>query len=260
MSDLQVNSTNIQQPKVNIQQPSTNSVQQNQQTNTQNPSNITAPIYQYPQGSVYCVPPQGTSGVNIIINNPSGMGGAGMAPCYYPYGYPPVSYANNQTNNITPDNQQPQNNPIASTGIHLDTDSADKTKRTKRIVELTDEYIQTLENYLKHPDLSIRKMGMTELIKRYEEDKSRFSDPALTALLNIALQDKSSEIRQLGLSLIAAGSAAGDENTTKIIEPLQNSQTAHGLEAKMANKALLVMSGDTKEVEDNSPIKIINKI
>ena len=61
----------------------------------------------------------------------------------------------------------------------------DKTedKPKKDIVLLTDDYIKTLENYLRDDNPDIKLMGAKEVMKRFREDESRKGDPALTALL-----------------------------------------------------------------------------
>ncbi len=58
-----------------------------------------------------------------------------------------------------------------------------------RIVALTDEYIMSLENYLNNQNTDIRLMAAKEVLTRLDEDKSRFDDAALNALLNKMLQD-----------------------------------------------------------------------
>lgn len=210
--------------------------------NVQYPQNIPArAIYQYPQRNIY---PQGASTVadkdgstvvlnpgenapvNVYIQSPSGY----MGPNYY--------------------NQQYQGNganPVASTSLE-----DQKPKKTKRIVELTDDYVKSLENYLRNQNKDIRMQGMKELVKRFEEDKTRYDDPALTALLNIALQDKSSAVRSLALSLADSGTAKGDAKTLEILKKLTTSSSNFGVDAMNANSALLKMSATTKEVADDS--------
>lgn len=209
----------------------------------QNPQGIPSrTIYQYPQRNIY---PQAASTVedksgstvvlnpgehapvNVYIQNPGGY----MGPNYYNQQY---HHADNQTN------------PIAASNLE------EKPKKTKRIVELTNDYIQSLENYLRNQNKDIRMQGMKELVKRFEEDKTRYDDPALTALLNIALQDKSSAIRSLALSLADSGIAKGDATTLEILKNLRASKGNFGVDAITANSALLKMSADTKEVADDS--------
>ena len=137
--------------------------------------------------------------------------------------------------------------------LNSETTKTDEKQKTKKVVELTDDYIKTLENYLRSPDATVRKSGIKELINRYEEDESRYDDPALTALLNIALQDSDTNNRLFAMSPIASGSAHGDENTIKLLQNLQASDKLYGQEAKMANDALLNAAQTKVEIPDNSP-------
>lgn len=215
-------------------------------------------IYQYPQASLYDKSGQAASGVNIYIYNPSAIGG-------------PTSNSNaSATYNTNPSDSQvipsnpvinnnvsvPEQTPVANTPITpQETVKTDSKQRTKKVVELTDNYIKTLESYLRSPDAELRKTGIKELIKRYEEDPSRYNDPALTALLNIALQDPESDNRIFAMSPMASGSATGDENTIKILQNLQSSDKMFGQEAKMANDALLNAAQTRIDIPDNSPEK-----
>ena len=203
-------------------------------------------IYQYPQANIYptnattisqqddaiVLNPSEKSAVNVYIQNPAGY----LGPNYY--------------NGNTSMNSQSTSQPAAASSIE-----DKKPKKTKRIVELTDDYIKSLENYLRNPNKDIRLQGTKELVKRFEEDESRYDDPALNALMNIALQDKSSSVRSLALSLADSGAAKGDEKTLEILKNLTTDTSNFGVDAMSANSALLKMSATTKEVEDNSPDK-----
>ena len=201
-------------------------------------------VYNYPTGSIYgTAQPQAASGVNIHIYNPSAIGGP----------------SSNSTANATyalPNNTLPQDpnkgvvSPSTSSAIantSLNTEKTDESKK-KQVVELTDDYIKTLESYLKSADADVRKSGIIDLINRYEEDSSRYDDPALTALLNIALQDPSANNRLLAMSPIAGENAHGDENTISLLKSLQTSDKLYGQEAKMANEALLKCAQTKKEI------------
>ncbi len=111
--------------------------------------------------------------------------------------------------------------------------------KTKNVVNLTNEYIKTLESYLRSADKNVRKNGIVDLIKRFEEDPSRYNNPALTALLNIALQDPDANNRVLAMTCITGENACGDNNTIKLLQELQKSDKIYGQEAKSANEALL---------------------
>lgn len=234
-----------------------NNVPQQQTVSVTPQPNVTAPYYQYPQTSIYNDPnKQAASGVNIYIYNPSGMGGpssnsnanVNYGPSY-PQTPPPV------INTVAPTPSEPSGAvAIANTPISQ-TESTPQHQKTKRVVELTDDYIKSLESYLRNPDESIRRTAIKEIIQRYEEDNTRHDDPALTALLNIALQDPVPNNRVMAMSVIAGGSAHGDENTIEILNNLSTSDKMYGQEAKMASRALIKAAQETKLVPDYSPDK-----
>lgn len=206
------------------------------QVNVTTPNGVT-PIYQYPTTSIYDPnSKQSTQGVNIYIYNPAGVGGA-SATANNNYGSPVVNQPLAQQPAPAPAQQpiSPQE-PIANTPI---TDDKATKDAKKDLVEITDEYVKSVENYLRSPDEEIRKMGIVELIKRFEEDSSRYDHPALNALLNIALQDPTAHNRLLAMSPIATESAHGDANTAKILDGLTKSTDLRGQEAKMAQESLL---------------------
>lgn len=200
------------------------------------------------------------SAVNIVIQNPT----ANAAPTYpcYPANY----YTQQPSYNMIPNNAYPQAatvtqpaEPAAAAPIE-EAKKEEKTEekkpaKTKNVVQLTDDYIKTLENYLRNPNKDIRMMGAKELSKRFEEDESRRDDKALNALLNLVLQDQSSGIRMMGLALANSGLAQGDETTVKLLQDMQKSQSAYGQDALTASEALLKMSGTTVKIPDNSPDK-----
>lgn len=232
--------------------------------NAYNNPQYTSQIYQYPQMSLYSNQPMPQySGVNINIYNPSGMAGnTSQVPLVNnipSQSTQPIkdknesemtpNAASSLTSNINLNQQPSANTPINNN------QSTEQKEKTKYIVELTDDYIKTLENYLRNSSEDIRKSAIKELVKRFEEDKTRYNNPALTALLNIALQDPSASNRLLAMSPIAAGSALGDKNTVKLLNGLATSDKLYGQEAKMANDALLNASQTRVEVPDDSPSK-----
>ncbi len=231
--------------------------------------------YQIPQSSVYnqpvtqpitqsATPGQSgvptASGVNIIIQNPT----ANAAPNYpcYPANY----YMQQPIYNMPPQNAYPPATPVAPQAPTVPVAAAPiekeetkteekKSDKTKDVVQLTDEYIKTLENYLRNPNKDIRMMGAKELSKRFAEDKTRRNDRALNALLNLVLQDKATDVRALGLAISTGGLAQGDENTVKILQNMQASDKGYGQDALLASDALLKMSGTTVKIPDDSPDK-----
>ena len=185
------------------------------------------------------------SGVNIQIFNPSVTPAGATAPVYnvnapnyntnpgcYPSGY----YTNNWGQNGLSSSSSSENT------------SSKKTEK-REIVQLTDEYIKTIENYLNSQDKEIRLMGAKEVVARLEEDKSRRDDKALNALVNKMLQDPSKEVRFLALCAVNSRSAAGDKLTVQLLQNMSNSTASYGQEALEANNALLKMSGQVTEKE-----------
>lgn len=264
MSEIQANSPmyNMQTGKPLYNYSNNNAVQtqQPQQQTVSVSSPSTSQVYQYPQTSLYNSPSkQPASGVNIYIYNPSAIGGPSSNSTANANYTLPQNATTPVAAQATAPNYTPQQNvSIANSPLlnESQTDAAKEEKqKTKKVVELTDDYIKTLESYLRSPDENIRKTGVKELIKRFEEDDSRYDDPALTALLNIALQDPDENNRMLAMSPIAAGSAHGDENTVAILQPLQASDKLYGQEAVMANNALLKTAQTMTNIPDNSPKK-----
>lgn len=218
----------------------------------------TSSVYQYPETSVYNDPnKQAASGVNIYIYNPSAIGGpTSNSTANANYTMPSANQTPVVSQAPAPAQAPAPSAPIANAPISQEEKTeAPKEQKTKKVVELTDDYIRTLESYLKSDDASIRKTGIKELIQRYEEDDSRYEDPALTALLNIALQDPDANNRFLAMSPIASGSAHGDANTVEFLKNLQTSDKIYGQEAVMANNSLLKAAENKITIPDNSPEK-----
>ncbi|MBQ9246377.1 hypothetical protein IJ182_08945 [bacterium] len=224
-------------------------------------------IYNYPQASVYGDKnKQAASGVNIYIYNPSAIGGpTSNSTANATYTMPgqeqaqPIAQTGISGENTNPaytNMGSPTTNitaPIAQTPINSDkADVQPAANKTKNIVELTDDYIKTLESYLKSADSKIRQSGIKELVNRFEEDDSRYEDPALTALLNIALLDPQPSNRLMAISVIAGGRAHGDENTIALLKQCEQSDALYGQEATLANKALLKTAEIRQVVPDYS--------
>lgn len=221
-------------------------------------------------------PPPSYAGVNIQIYNPSvgvpNINPTGNSPvaqglpgCAYP-----SSYYTNQWGQQAPQSTpqpvpqqapQPQQTqppvppPVAQETVATplnkevsETKSGKKTEKRK-VVELTDEYIKNLENYLNSQDQDVRMMGAKEVVARLQEDDSRRSDPALTALTNKMLQDPSQQIRFLALSMLDSRTIDGDDFSVKVLKNMQNSTAAYGQDAIQATNILLKLSGKTVEKE-----------
>lgn len=223
-----------------------------------------------------------TSGVNIIIQNPTASPNAGgyqnpIMPCYPSnyYTQQPVynmggntSYSTqtiNPVQNQTTNNSSTQAAPVTpapapekveeAAPVEKKEEKKEKSDKTKEVVQLTDDYIKTLENYLRNSNKEVRIMGAKELSKRFEEDKSRKNDRALNSLLNLTLQDKSQAIRSIGLAITSGGLAQGDSKTVELLKGMQSSSNSHGQDALIAAESLLKMSGEKVKIPDDSPAK-----
>ena len=131
-------------------------------------------------------------------------------------------------------------------------DNKKKTEKRK-VVELTDEYIMNLENYLNSKDKEVRMMGAKEVIARLQEDDSRKDDPALTALINKMLQDPDQKIRFLALSMLEARTCTGNDYTVGVLQKMQQGTSGYGQDAAQATSVLLKMSGKVVEKEFEVP-------
>lgn len=136
---------------------------------------------------------------------------------------------------------------------------ADKKNSTqKNIVALTDEYIKSLENYLNNPNDEIRLMASKEILTRLDEDKDRYNDAALNALLNKMLQDPSKLIRVAALSAFASQLASGNDYTVELLHNIQKNPSADKEDVLQAADILLKMSAG-KEV-NNIPNPAVKEI
>ena len=242
---------NIQQPQV-VQTkqynttPAQPQVQQayNIQPQTQQGQNLQVPNY---------------SGVNIQIFNPTVAPPTTTAPVYNVnapnYGTTPVNgcYPSNYyTQNLSQPNDKNINNNTSNSNEKTNTENKKTEKR--EIVQLTDDYIKNLENYLNSQDKNIRMMGAKEVIARLQEDESRKNDKALNALINKMLQDPYTGVKVLALSALDSGIVSGDNYTVNVLKQMQNSKSGYGQDAMQASNILLKMSSPSKLVD----VPIIN--
>ena len=202
------------------------------------------------------------SGVNIQIFNPSvAAPGAALPaqttnnnnystnPCY------PQNYYTQNLNPATAPVQAPVSAPVpapspAPAPASASVQEPEKKKTEKReIVQLTDEYIKNLENYLNSQDPEVRLMGAKEVIARLHEDGSRKDDKALNALVNKMLQDPSQKVKVIALATLNSRVATGDETTVQLLKSMQQQKTGYGQDALEAADILLKMSGTTVQKE-----------
>lgn len=207
--------------------------------NTQINNGVTIPIDAQKAAS--------SSGVNIVIYNPSvNPNGANFNNT--------VNNAQSQPGQAYPANYYVnQPGPLAANGLKEDEKKAEEKKPKKDIVQLTDEYVQTLENYLRNPNPDIKLMGAKELMKRFREDESRKNDIALTNLLNLTLQSKYSQVKMVGMAIVNNKWASGDQMTRQLLAQIQQSDGSYGLDALDASEAALKSAGKTIKVTDNNP-------
>jgi hypothetical protein len=196
-------------------------------------------------------------GVNIQIFNPSVVAPGAQPPVYnvnspnyatYPQEYYTNQWGGGANNGANQGVNQGTNTVNTTTNTTTNTETSKKTEKRK-VVELTDDYIKNLENYLNSQDKEIRLMGAKEVVDRLSEDDSRSDDVALNALINKIIQDPSDKIRILGLSMLDARLAKGDDATVQILKNMQNSTAAYGQDAAAAANILLKMSGKQVEKE-----------
>ena len=236
---------------------------QSLQAPTQSVQNQSAQVqYTAPQPVQYAQPQQQAqnvsvpnySGVNIQIFNPSVTPPGATAPVYnvnapnygsqpaqgcYPSGY--------YTNTYGQGGQAGQSSQNLSS---TENTSSDKKTEKREIVQLTDEYIMNLENYLNSQDKEIRMMGAKEVLARLEEDHSRKDDKALNALINKMLQDPYTPVRVMAMSALNSRVASGDAFTVNLLQQMQNSASGYGQDALQASEILLKIFNKTSTITD----------
>lgn len=217
--------------------------------------------------------PASMSGVNIQIFNPSVTPPGATPPTYnvnapcYPSNYytnPMGAGAMNgagQTGNggngsAIGANTGSEKNSETNKTSETETKDGKKTEK-KKVVQLTDDYIRNLENYLNSQEKDIRLSAAKEVYSRLEEDPSRKDDKALTALINKMLQDPSEEIRVLAMAALQGRIVTGDDFTVGVLTRMQNDKAHYGMDAVDASNILLKMSG--QQVEKEVPVTETSK-
>ena len=117
-----------------------------------------------------------------------------------------------------------------------------KNTKEAKIVALTDEYIKSLENYLNNPNDEIRLMASKEILTRLDEDKDRYDDAALNALLNKMMQDPNKLVRIAALSAFSAQLASGNDYTVQLLQNIQSNPNSDKEDVLQAADILLKMS------------------
>lgn len=200
------------------------------------------------------------SGVNIQIFNPS-VNAPGATPAAQNINAP--TYSTNPAQAYPP-NYYVQNLAQPAQPVAAATTEPEKKKTEKRdVVELTDDYIKNLENYLNSQDAKIRLMGAKEVLARLQEDDSRKDDVALNALVNKMLQDPSQQVKFISMAILDSRIATGNELTVQLLQNIQQQKTGYGEDALKASQILLKMAGNTVqkefEVKESTKGKSANK-
>ena len=206
------------------------------------------------------------AGVNIQIFNPSVAtpGGSPVynvnAPSYqtqpqnntpqcYPSNYYTQQFINPNGQPGTPQGSNNVNENNSTNSNTTTTNTNEKKTEKRQIVQLTDEYIKNLENYLNSQDKEVRMMGAKEVIARLQEDDTRKDDLALNALVNKMLQDPYTPVKVLALGALDSRIVTGDDYTVGLLKNMQNTSNGYGQDALQASNILLKMSGQTVEKE-----------
>ena len=206
----------------------------------------------------YNMPVSGTGGVSGATGL-NGSGGASSSANVnvanpYPANAYPANYYTQEPNKANSD--EVAKSYLANTSIKETVKEKQKKEpefHKEKIVQLTDDYIKTLENYMNNPNPKVREMAIKEIMERFKEHKSRYTDVALTNLLNKALQDKSKAVRFVALVTLDAEFARGDKLTVDILNKMQSSSAVYGEDALMAADILLKMSRRRVEVTVPGP-------
>ena len=122
-----------------------------------------------------------------------------------------------------------------------------QTGKKKRVVALTNEYIMSLENYLNNPNAEVRLMAAKDILTRLNEDRDRYDDAALNALLNKMLQDPSKLVRVAALSALSSDLASGNDYTVEILNQIQQNPDSDQQDIIQVAQILLNRSA-TKEI------------
>ena len=164
-------------------------------------------------------------------------------PTSQPVSYPANYYVNNYAS--------PSSGPMGGYGMYPPPVNESKNTKKKRVQTITDNYIKNLESYLNSPNEDLRKFAAKEILKRFDEDKTRYNDAALNALVNKMLQDPAChQVKSTALTLLDGQLAQGNDTTVKILTNMAQTDTSrNGTDAKTAASILLKMSSPTKLVD-----------
>jgi hypothetical protein len=216
------------------------------------------------------------SGVNIQIFNPS-VAAPGSTTQQSPISttnyatmptYPQNYYTNNFSPTVTPQapvtqsvpqlpssqesvlTPSPQANPIVSQAPSAPVaEPVKKNTEVREVVELTDDYVKSLENYLNNQDKQVRLIAAKEILARLQEDDSRKNDEALNALLNKMLQDPYQPIKFIAMGAFEARAASGNQQSVALLQGIQAQKETQGEDSIKASNVLLKMASTTTKKE-----------
>jgi hypothetical protein len=182
-------------------------------------------------------------------------------PQAYPQQYYVDGYGNPQANSASPYAYDNSYNGMAEEDINTDTSQGiiaglnelqmqekelERNGQKTKVVALTNEYIMSLENYLNNPNTDIRLMAAKEILTRLDEDRSRYDDAALNALLNKMLQDPSKLVRIAAMSALSSELACGNDYTVQLLTNIQNNPDADPEDVLEASQILLKRASSTE--------------
>ena len=123
----------------------------------------------------------------------------------------------------------------------------------KRVTVLTDELIQKYDQMLGDQNKELREYAASEVIKRLQEDKTRFNDEGLNVLVNKMLVDPyDRKVRQRGINAISLELAQGNQDTKQILENLSNDPNISDHERGQILIAISKLGNETKLT--NAPV------
>lgn len=124
----------------------------------------------------------------------------------------------------------------------------------KRVTVLTDELIQKYDQLLSDSNKELREYAASEVIKRLQEDKTRYDDEGLNVLVNKMLVDPyDRKVRQRGINAISLELAQGNADTKQILEGLSNNPN---LDDHERGQVLIALSKlNTQTMLTNAPMQ-----
>ena len=211
------------------------------------------PDGKFPQQQNQNTTQQTGNNANNHINEPQGTNGQSTGPNQN--GVNNQSGTNGQNTASNPNGVNGQNGTDGNNGASGVNSSNNQNKKTEKrdIVQLTDDYIRNLENFLMSQEKEVRLNAAKQVYDRLAEDNSRYDDAALNALINKMLQDPAQEIKLLALSALEDRIVSGNELTVKLLKDMQQSSANNGLDSIDASNALLNMSA--KKVQKEFEVK-----